>query len=176
MSDPVTTDPVVTETETPESPVQLPADHPLVKTLSAQKEQIKELKTVRDELEKIKASQMSDAEKAIATAREEGKAEGKREATDMWSAQTVKSEFKAAFAGREFDVDTFLESANTSKFLTDDGQINSQAISELAEKLAPKPETSTAYVQGNHRQTPIPLNDGGALAQSIMSALNGGRH
>lgn len=172
-----TPEPAETETVTTDSPVQLPADHPLVKTLAAQKEQIKELKTVRDELEAIKASQMSDAEKQIATAREEGKLEGLKEATGQWSSRAIEAEFRAAFAGKEFDIDTFLESANTSKFLTDDGQIDSQAISELAEKLAPKPaQASTAYVQGAHKPTPIPLNDGGALYDSVMSAINGGRN
>lgn len=166
------TEPVATVT-----PEHLPDDHPLVKTLAAQKEQIKELKTVRDELEAIKASQMSDAEKQIAAARAEGKLEGLQEATGQWSSRAIEAEFKAAFAGKDFDIDTFLESANTSKFLTGDGQIDSQAITELAEKLAPKPaQTSTAYVQGAHRQTSIPLNDGGTLANAVLSALNGGRN
>lgn len=175
MSEEPTTEPKPTEPVAEVTPVQLPDDHPLVKTLAAQKEQIKELKTVRDELEAIKASQMSDAEKAIAAARDEGKQEGFTEATSKWASRAVESEFKAAFAGRDFDVDTFLESANTSKFLTDDGLINSQAITELAEKLAPKPTASTAYVQGQHRATPTPLNEGGKLAQSVLAALNGGR-
>lgn len=172
----VTPEPKLAEPVAEVTPVQLPADHPLVKTLAAQKEQIKELKTAQSELEAIKASQMSDAEKAIATARAEGKLEGAREATGQWSTRAIEAEFKAAFAGKEFDIDTFLESANTSKFLTGDGQIDSQAITELAEKLAPKPApTSTSYVQGQHRQTPISLNDGNALTQSVMNAIGGGR-
>lgn len=175
MSDEVT-EPVEAETVTTDSPVQLPDDHPLVKTLAAQKAQIKGLKEQADELEKIKASQLSDAEKAILSAREEGKQEGRKEATDQWSSAAIAAKFEAAFAGKDFDVATFLESANTSKFLTDDGQINSQAITELAEKLAPKPTVSTAYVQGHHGQTAIPLNDGNALTNSVLSALNGGRN
>lgn len=173
MSEEATTETETTEPVVKDSPVQLPADHPLVKTLAAQKALIGELKAKSTELEEIKKSQLSESEKAIAAAREEGKAEGKKEATDQWSSHAIESEFKAAFAGRDFDIDSFLESANTSKFLTDDGLINSQAITELAEKLAPKPSTSTAYVQGQYRQTPIPLNAGGPLAESVLRALDG---
>lgn len=172
MSEPIT-EPAVTEPVATDSPAQLPEDHPLVKTLAAQKATITELKAAKTELEQLKQAQLSDAERAIAQAREEGKTEGRAEATNQWSGQAISAEFKAAFADRDFDIDTFLESANTSKFLTDDGQINSQAIRELADKLAPKAAPSTAYVQGKH-QTQVPALNSNALIDSVMQ-ITGGR-
>jgi chromosome segregation ATPase len=52
----------VTEETTPDAP-QLPADHPLVKTLAAQKAQLKELKAKASRLDEIEESQKSEAEK-----------------------------------------------------------------------------------------------------------------
>lgn len=130
---------------------------------------------LKAELEQFKQAQMSEAEKAIAQAREEGKTEGRKEATDQWSTQAVTAEFKAAFADREFDVDTYLESINTAKFLTDDGQINSTAITELANKLAPKPTPNTTYVQGQHKTTPPPALNSNALVESVLNLTGGQR-
>lgn len=45
-------------------PVQLPDDHPLVKTLAAQKEQIKELKTRSARLDEIEEAQKTELQKA----------------------------------------------------------------------------------------------------------------
>src|SRR5690625_7358901 len=46
------------------TPAQLPEDHPLVKTLAAQKEQIKSLKERAQRLDDIEESQKSETEKA----------------------------------------------------------------------------------------------------------------
>jgi len=56
-TEPVTEDTEHTETE------QFPADHPLVKTLAAQKAQLKELKAKASRLDEIEESQKSEAEK-----------------------------------------------------------------------------------------------------------------
>jgi hypothetical protein len=54
----------VTETETAQNVDQLPADHPLVKTLAAQKTEIKDLKAKAKRLDEIEESQKTEAEKA----------------------------------------------------------------------------------------------------------------
>ena len=56
-TEPVTEDTEHTETE------QFPADHPLVKTLAAQKAQLKELKAKASRLDEIEEAQKSEAEK-----------------------------------------------------------------------------------------------------------------
>lgn len=53
-----------TSTEEASQPAVLPDDHPLVKTLAAQKEQIRALKERAQQLDQIEESQKSEAEKA----------------------------------------------------------------------------------------------------------------
>jgi hypothetical protein len=65
MSDALTaegTEPV-TEDSTPTDTLQLPDDHPLVKTLAAQKAAIRELKSKASRLDEIEEAQKSEAEK-----------------------------------------------------------------------------------------------------------------
>jgi hypothetical protein len=72
MSEPQTTEPATEPVAPPSSqePVQLPEDHPLVRTLAAQKEQIRDLKGAKTELDEIKEAQKSEAEKAADRIRE----------------------------------------------------------------------------------------------------------
>src|SRR5690625_2472976 len=60
----------VTPDSTPETGgdevVTLPDDHPLVKTLEAQKEQIRKLKERAQKLDELEQAQMTEAEKAAA--------------------------------------------------------------------------------------------------------------
>jgi hypothetical protein len=49
----------------PSQPIQLPDDHPLVRTLAAQKEQIKELRTKAGRLDEIEEAQKSEVQKAL---------------------------------------------------------------------------------------------------------------
>ena len=56
---PQTTEPV------PAGPVQLPDDHPLVKTLAAQKELIRDLKVKAGRLDEIEEAQKSELQKAL---------------------------------------------------------------------------------------------------------------
>lgn len=65
MSDVTTTEVTepVTEDTTNDDANQLPADHPLVKTLAAQKAAIKELKAKASRLDEIEEAQKSEAEK-----------------------------------------------------------------------------------------------------------------
>lgn len=59
--------PDVTETEpqaTEQQPTELPADHPLVKTLAAQKAQLKEYKAKASSYDELVEAQKSDGEKA----------------------------------------------------------------------------------------------------------------
>ena len=65
MSDALTaegTEPVTEDTEHTETE-KFPADHPLVKTLAAQKAQLKELKAKASRLDEIEEAQKSEAEK-----------------------------------------------------------------------------------------------------------------
>lgn len=57
-----------TTTATADTPVTLPDDHPLVRTLAAQKEQLKELKGKAQRLDEIEQANLSEVEKAAARA------------------------------------------------------------------------------------------------------------
>ena len=68
MSDATTAEGTETVTEDPQTNAtadleQYPADHPLVKTLAAQKAQLKEYKAKASELDQIREAQKSEAEK-----------------------------------------------------------------------------------------------------------------
>jgi uncharacterized protein YdcH (DUF465 family) len=60
-----TEEPVVEPTTTDAGPIQLPDDHPLVKTLAAQKELIKDLKGKAGRLDEIEEAQKTELQKAI---------------------------------------------------------------------------------------------------------------
>ena len=51
--------------DAPAAPVQLPDDHPLVKTLAAQKEQMKELRAKATRLDEIEEAQKTEAQKLL---------------------------------------------------------------------------------------------------------------
>ena len=55
--------PASSETPPADAPLQLPADHPLVKTLAEQKKALKEFKAKAQRLDEIEESQKSEAEK-----------------------------------------------------------------------------------------------------------------
>ena len=58
-------EPVVEPTATDAGPIHLPDDHPLVKTLAAQKELIKDLKGKAGRLDEIEEANKSELQKAI---------------------------------------------------------------------------------------------------------------
>ena len=65
-TEPAVVEPTVEPTPAADAgPIQLPDDHPLVKTLAAQKEQIKELKGKASRLDEIEEAQKTELQKAI---------------------------------------------------------------------------------------------------------------
>lgn len=90
------------------------------------------------ELEQVKASMMSETEKAVAEAKAAGLAEGLR----TGSAKIAQAEIRAAAAGRSVDVDALLEGVDASRFIDDDGEVNRQAITAWVDKVAPGEDPS----------------------------------
>lgn len=85
------------------------------------------------ELAALKASTMTDQEKAV----EAAKAEARSEALKTVGVRLVDAEVKAACAGRKVDVSALLEGLDRTKFLTDDGEPDSDAIAKWVDKVAP---------------------------------------
>jgi|GEM_PF-2894002 len=84
------------------------------------------------ELEKLKASMMSDQEKAVATA----KAEGAAETAKTFGARLAAAEFKAAASAKGVDVTDLADLVDVSRFLDESGEVDSTAITAAVDKLA----------------------------------------
>jgi hypothetical protein len=110
---------------------------------------------VQGELDALKQTTMSDAEKAVATARAEGRAEAQREASLLLAA----AEFRAQASGRIANVDAALGVLDLGKLVAADGQPDRKAIGKLVEQLAavPPPPPPPGHVPPGPRQT-VPAN------------------
>jgi hypothetical protein len=126
------------------------------------------------ELESLRASQMTDQDKALAEARTTARAEALREV----GAHLVIAEFRAAAAGRltAEQVAELVEDLDMSKYLTDSGEVDAARVAKKVDALAPKPTTEQAAPtwpdlgQGARDTSNLALNDDGltrALAAKV---------
>lgn len=102
----------------------------------------KDNKAAADELERIKREALPEQERLVA----EAEARGTANATAKLAGRLVDAEIKAAATGRSVDVDALLEGLDRTRFLTDDGEPNTAAISAWIDRLAPVTDTSAASV------------------------------
>lgn len=115
----------VAQSEAPErgeSLDQLPDDHPLVKTLQAQKEQIKKLKERAQRLDEIEQEQMSESEKSEARIR---------------AAEERAAELESANARKDVAITYGLSPEDTELL---DGVTDIDAMKRIAERLAKQAE------------------------------------
>lgn len=87
------------------------------------------------ELETLRQQTMSDTEKAIALAKAEARTETMREV----ASRVVDAEVRAAVAGRNIDAEALLDGLDRTRFVTDDGEPDRDAISQWVDRIAPKP-------------------------------------
>lgn len=87
------------------------------------------------ELEQLKQQSMTEQEKAVAQAR----AEARTEALRTVGGRLVDAEVRVAATGRPIDVPTLLEGLDRTRFLNDDGEPDTAAITAWVDKLAPPP-------------------------------------
>lgn len=86
------------------------------------------------ELEKLRAASMSEQEKAVAAAKQAGASE----ALKVTAPRLVRAELRAAAAEAGLGKDAlagFLEYADLSKFVTEDGEPDEKAISAAVKRL-----------------------------------------
>jgi hypothetical protein len=100
--------------------------------LAAERKRVGELEA---ELASLRQQGMTDAEKAIAAAREEGRAEAAAEHARALAA----AEFRAQAAGRITNPDAALGALDLGKLLGTDGSPDKNAIGALVEQLAAVP-------------------------------------
>jgi hypothetical protein len=100
------------------------------------KENAKKLK----EYDAWKESQLSENERAVMAAREEGAASVRAE----FSAKLAATAFKSAAAGRLADPEKVLARVDVAQFLTDSGDPDEEAIADFIDSIAPaKADTET---------------------------------
>jgi hypothetical protein len=95
----------------------------------------REAKDRDDELAKLRQQGMSDADKAIAQA----KAEGRAEAAAEHARQLAAAEFRAQATSRLSDPEAALAVLDLGKLLGQDGQPDKKAIGKLVDQLAAVP-------------------------------------
>lgn len=132
--------PVETETvETSEDTMELPDDHPLVKTLAKQRAELKELRKTytqaSKELDEIRKSQLSDTERLI----EQTKEDTRRAVRLEFAEKLVEAELKSSLKGRTLEGDAIL-AFNKTAFIDDNGDIDSEAIATWVEAHSTHPE------------------------------------
>jgi hypothetical protein len=108
-------------------------------------------KQAQTEAEKVKAAQMTEAERAIA----EAKSAGAAEAVARFGQRLARTEFDA-LAGRrnpDFDTSAALEFVDLGKFVGEDGEPDVKAIKAAVAKLVPEPPKGPPSYDGGARTT-----------------------
>lgn len=91
------------------------------------------------ELEQLKRSQMDENEKAIAEAEERGRQAARLEVAEKLAAAEIKAELK----GVVDDPAAIVEDLNLRKYVTDDGEVDSDAVAQLREKFSKLAKSSS---------------------------------
>lgn len=129
----------------------------------------KENATAADQLEKLKASAMTDAEKAVAAAKAEGRAEAAKES----GAKLAKAEFKAAVAAAGVDLGDAADLIDTAQFVNDKGDVDEDAIKKAVAKLTKiAPAKSGAQRSGGDTPPGGPGNGGKNRPTSLNAAVS----
>jgi hypothetical protein len=145
-------------------PEKKPADQ--IKDLeSALAEERKLKREAESKLSKLEKEHMSETEKAIAQAKDEGR----QEAVIAAGRRLAAAEFKAQAAGKIADPAAALELFDLSKFVGSDGEPDSAAIARLVERLTPAMAPPAPKVPAG------PRGDGSDNGDFIRQAINKGR-
>ena len=106
----------------------------------------KDYDTIKAENEKLKAATLTESEKAIEAARNEGKTAGAQEASAKLLARIVTAEIKAAFKGARTDeqIAPLLAAINPTYFLAENGEdIDADKVTNYVAGLAPAGSNGT---------------------------------
>lgn len=101
--------------------------------------------------DELKASQMTEQEKAVETARAEARAEAIREAAP----RLVAAEFRIAAAGRltAEQVAELTEDLDLTKYLTDSGEVDTERVAKKVNALAPEERKPAPSFGGGPRKS-----------------------
>lgn len=124
------------------------------------------------ELEEFRQQSMTEAERAI----EQARTEARREALSEVGGKIAAAEIRAAATGRmsSEQVSTLLDNVNLARFISDDGEVDRDAVAAFVEGIAPQP-IETAPIrpdlgQGARNPQNMPLN-GDPVERALKDAL-----
>jgi hypothetical protein len=110
---------------------------------------------------------MTDNERAIAEAKQAGKAEAVREA----GLRVAEAEFRALAAGKLADPMAALELLDLSKFVSDEGEVDKAALTGMVDRLVKQVVASAAKIPaGPQGDEP----DGGDFLRQALKRTRGG--
>lgn len=119
--------------------------------------------------EQARLASMGEAERQI----EEAKAAGRSEAVNEFGRRLARTEFDA-IAGRrnpDFDTASALEWVDLSRFVGDDGEPDTKAITAAVERLVPAPAGGPPSFDGGARTTsPAPAGMNGLIRKAAGRA------
>lgn len=123
------------------------------------------------ELEKLKQSQMSDQEKAVAQAKADAKAEARAELVAEMGPKLIAAEIRAAAAGRLEDeqISTLIDGLNVAAFLTADGEVDTDKVTKFVDGIAPARDGN----DGQPNRLTLDLGQGTRNGGGGDKALNG---
>lgn len=158
----------------PPAPAPAPTDPPDLETALRRERGARE--ALQRELDKLRQANMSDQEKLIAKARDEGRAEANAES----ARQLAAVQFEHAATGRIADPAAALELIDVGKLLDEHGQPSAKAIAAAVDRLAgpaPDPDDPAAgnghlpagRIPGGVRQ-PAPPDRGDFIRSALRSS------
>jgi hypothetical protein len=124
---------------------------------AARKESDRRFKALEKEMQQVRQSSMSEAEKAVA----EAKAAGRAEVRGEYGQKLARTQFDAA-AGRrnpDFDTASALDYLDLSRFVGEDGEPDAKAIKAAVERLVPAPTGGPPSFDGGARTPAPPAKD-----------------
>lgn len=173
MSDAPTTDAPADDTPAADTATETPDVNAEVEKWKAQarkhEERAKANAKAAQELEQLRQQTMTETERAIAQARLESRTEVLREI----GAERVADAVRVASAGRNVDVEALLEGLDTSRFVSDDGTPDREAIAAWIDRIAPQADEPAGFPdlgQGPRGGNDLPLN-GDPLLNAVRERL-----
>lgn len=142
---------------------------------SARREAEKAAKAQEKETDKLRTAQMSETERAIAEAKNTGRAEAM---TEM-GRRLAAAEFRAAAAAANLDVAEVVDLVDVGRFVTDNGEPDGKAIAAAVEKFTalrgePAPPVPPTF-DGGFRTAPATVDDSprGLIAAGLQASNAG---
>lgn len=120
-----------------------------------------------EELAALKARTMSDSEKAVADAEKRGRDNAAKE----YGRQIAQAKFEAAAAAKGLDLGEATDLIDTSKFLTDKGEVDEAAIKSAVAKLAKLAAVKPAGPSRSSGEMPGAPGDTAPISEDQLSRM-----